>query len=78
MEHQTTGGYPKLANVCSVDFHRLGQLRPRDRVQFEFVSFEAARAAFLEQETLPGSCERTRRTAAVLLQQRDTKRRQRT
>lgn len=50
VEHQTTGGYPKLANVCSVDFHRLGQLRPRDRVQFEFVSFAAARTAFLEQE----------------------------
>jgi len=52
VEQQTTGGYPKLANVCSVDFHRLGQLRPRARVQFEFVSFEAARAAFLAQETL--------------------------
>lgn len=50
VEHQTTGGYPKLANVCSVDFHRLGQLRPRDRVQFEFVPFDAARTAFLEQE----------------------------
>lgn len=50
VEHQTTGGYPKLANVCSVDFHRLGQLRPRDRVQFEFTSLDAARAAFLEQE----------------------------
>jgi len=52
VEHQTTGGYPKLANVCSVDFHRLGQLRPRDRVQFEFVSFAIARGAFLEQEAL--------------------------
>lgn len=52
VEHQTTGGYPKLANVCSVDFHRLGQLRPRDRVEFEFVTFEAARTAFLEQEAL--------------------------
>lgn len=50
VEHQTTGGYPKFANVCSADLHRLGQLRPRDLVQFEFTTFEAARAAFLQQE----------------------------
>ena len=30
VEHQTTGGYPKPANVISADFWRLGQLRPRD------------------------------------------------
>jgi len=27
VEHQTTGGYPKPANVISADFWRLGQLR---------------------------------------------------
>ena len=32
VEHQTTGGYPKPANVISADFWRLGQLRPRDQV----------------------------------------------
>ena len=32
VEHQTTGGYPKPANVISADFCRLGQLRPRDEV----------------------------------------------
>ena len=32
VEHQTTGGYPKPANVISADFWRLGQLRPRDPV----------------------------------------------
>jgi biotin-dependent carboxylase-like uncharacterized protein len=42
VEHQTTGGYPKPANVISADFWRLGQLRPRDRVRFERVSFEQA------------------------------------
>ena len=35
VEHQTTGGYPKPANVISADFWRLGQLRPRDQVRFE-------------------------------------------
>jgi antagonist of KipI len=44
VEHQTTGGYPKIANVVSADFHRLGQLRPRDRVRFAAVTFEQAQA----------------------------------
>lgn len=42
VEHQTTGGYPKPANVISADFWRLGQLRPRDPVSFERVSVERA------------------------------------
>lgn len=42
VEHQTTGGYPKIANVISADLHRLGQLRPRDEVRFEFVSVDQA------------------------------------
>jgi antagonist of KipI len=42
VEHQTSGGYPKLANVASVDMARLGQLRPRDAVRFHAVSFDDA------------------------------------
>jgi antagonist of KipI len=42
VEHQTTGGYPKPANVISADFCRLGQLRPRDTVLFEPVTIEQA------------------------------------
>jgi antagonist of KipI len=43
VEHQTTGGYPKIANVVSADLAALGQLRPRDRIRFVPVSFEEAR-----------------------------------
>ncbi len=50
VEHQTTGGYPKPANVISADFRRLGQLRPRDRVAFELVSIEQALRLLQEQE----------------------------
>ncbi len=50
VEHQTTGGYPKPANVISADFPRLGQLRPRDRVTFEQVSIEQALRLLQEQE----------------------------
>jgi len=50
VEHQTTGGYPKPANVVSADFWRLGQLRPRDEVGFELVRMERALELLREQE----------------------------
>jgi hypothetical protein len=50
VEQQTTGGYPKIANVISADFHCLGQLRPRDEIRFERVDWETARALLREQE----------------------------
>jgi len=50
VEHQTTGGYPKPANVISADFWRLGQLRPRDEVTFEQVTIEQALRLLQEQE----------------------------
>ena len=49
VEQQTTGGYPKIANVVGADLFRLGQLRPRDRVRFERVSFEEARTLLRAQ-----------------------------
>ena len=52
VEHQTTGGYPKPANVISADFWRLGQLRPRDRVTFERVTIEQALRLLREQEAM--------------------------
>jgi antagonist of KipI len=52
VEQQTTGGYPKIANVLSADLHSLGQLRPRDEVRFERVEFETARSLLREQESL--------------------------
>jgi antagonist of KipI len=50
VEHQTTGGYPKPANVISCDFWRLGQLRPRDEVHFERITLEGALYLLQEQE----------------------------
>ena len=50
VEHQTTGGYPKIANVISADFHCVGQLRPRDEVRFEQVSMDAALMLLRAQE----------------------------
>jgi len=50
VEQQTTGGYPKIANVISADFHSLGQLRPRDEIRFERIDWETARGLLREQE----------------------------
>lgn len=50
VEHQTTGGYPKIANVISADLHAVGQLRPRDEARFEEVSIETALSLLREQE----------------------------
>jgi antagonist of KipI len=55
VEQQTTGGYPKIANVISADFHSLGQLRPRDEIRFERVEYDTARALLIEQEKLLAS-----------------------
>jgi antagonist of KipI len=57
VEQQTTGGYPKIANVISADLSSLGQLRPRDEIRFELVEMEPARALLVEQQKLLGSKE---------------------
>jgi antagonist of KipI len=57
VEQQTTGGYPKIANVIAADIHRVGQLRPRDQIRFEEVTFDAARSLLMEQEKLLASRE---------------------
>jgi antagonist of KipI len=55
VEQQTTGGYPKIANVIGTDLHRLGQLRPRTIIRFERTSLAVARSLWMEQEKLLNS-----------------------
>jgi antagonist of KipI len=50
VEHQTTGGYPKPANVISADLWRVGQLRPRDEVEFQRVNMDEALDLLRQQE----------------------------
>jgi antagonist of KipI len=50
VDQQTTGGYPKIANVIAADMHRIGQFRPRDSVRFVEVSIAQAVQALREQE----------------------------
>ena len=48
-DRQTTGGYTKIANVISVDFRILAQLKAGDKVRFEQVSVKFAQDALLTQ-----------------------------
>lgn len=36
---QTTGGYPRMANVASQDLDRFAQFKPGDKVRFECIQF---------------------------------------
>jgi biotin-dependent carboxylase-like uncharacterized protein len=52
VDHQTTGGYPKICNIISADLHKIGQLRPRDQVRFLFVSLDEALTRLKHLENL--------------------------
>jgi biotin-dependent carboxylase-like uncharacterized protein len=52
VEQQTTGGYPKIANVIAADLSSVGQLRPRDEIRFELLSLETAVSILAEEEKL--------------------------
>jgi DNA-binding GntR family transcriptional regulator len=41
-DHQTTGGYPKIATVITPDLRVIAQRRPGDSVRFATVSIEEA------------------------------------
>ncbi len=47
VDGQTIGGYPRIANIISVDLPLLGQLKPGDRLGFAFVS-----QSFAEQQLM--------------------------
>ena len=50
VEHQTTGGYPIIANVVSADIRKVGQLKAGDCFQFELISFSSAEKLKVDQE----------------------------
>lgn len=49
-DRQTTGGYPRMGNVISVDLPLLAQLKPGDYVSFEKITIEEAEQLYIEQE----------------------------
>jgi antagonist of KipI len=49
-DHQTSGGYPRIAHVASADLPVLAQLGANDRVNFQLISLREAEDLMLEFE----------------------------
>jgi antagonist of KipI len=49
-DRQTTGGYPRIGEVASIDLPLIAQLKPADRLHFRFVSLDDAQRMYLDQE----------------------------
>jgi len=49
VDHQTTGGYPVIANVISIDICKVGQLKEGDSFQFDLVDLDAAEKMRIKQ-----------------------------
>jgi len=57
-DHQTTGGYPRIATVISADLPLVGQLKASDWIEFEPCSAaEALRALIAQERTLMAASE---------------------
>jgi antagonist of KipI len=49
-DRQTTGGYPRIGEVASVDLPLIAQLKPGDRLRFRPISVDDAQQLFLGHE----------------------------
>jgi antagonist of KipI len=52
VDRQTTGGYPKIGQVISVDLPCLAQMQPNAEIHFKEVSLETAELELIKQEQL--------------------------
>lgn len=48
-DRQTTGGYPKIAQIATVDLPVMAQVRPGQSIGFEFITVEEAQSLLREQ-----------------------------
>lgn len=51
-DSQTTGGYPKIAQVITADIPFIGQVKPGDSIQFAKVTLRDAEQSYLKKEQL--------------------------
>ena len=49
-DHQTTGGYPRVAHVISAHHSKLAQYRSGDKIQFRFTSHLKAEELYIRQQ----------------------------
>ncbi len=48
-DHQTTGGYPRLGNVISVQLPMLAQMKAGEQIRFNFTDHETAESLLIQQ-----------------------------
>lgn len=51
-DRQTTGGYPRIGQVASVDLPAVAQAKPGEKIKFKSISREEAEQLYLQQEYL--------------------------
>ncbi|MET0464800.1 MAG: biotin-dependent carboxyltransferase family protein [Chitinophagaceae bacterium] len=49
-DHQTTGGYPRIAHVISAHHTRLAQLSPGEKIRFHITDYATAEALYVQQQ----------------------------
>lgn len=49
-DRQTTGGYPKIAQIATVDLPLMAQIKPGDRIYFQEISHQKAQQLYLLRE----------------------------
>ncbi|OXS78050.1 biotin-dependent carboxyltransferase family protein [Domibacillus enclensis] len=50
-DHQTTGGYPRIAQAASVDLPAVAQLKPGEQIRFKQITWKRAEQLYMNQET---------------------------
>lgn len=66
-DRQTIGGYPKIAQVITVDLPVLAQAKPGDSVRFKEISLQKAEAMYIQKEL---EFERLAKTIRLYLKER--------
>ena len=49
-DHQTTGGYPRIAHIVSAHLPKLAQLRPSDTIQFKLMDHNVAERMLVSRQ----------------------------
>jgi len=49
-DHQTTGGYPRIAHVISADIPKLAQMNPDDDIYFQMITLQEAENIYYRQQ----------------------------
>jgi antagonist of KipI len=49
-DHQTTGGYPRVAHIITADLPLLAQIGPNEIINFHFTDLETAQEKLIQQQ----------------------------